>query len=87
MCLNAAMTPGEIIDALGGTNAVAELCEVSPSAVSQWRQDGIPKARLMFLHAVRPDIFGPAPGAQSEIRESNSELRDPRSDEKREACA
>lgn len=51
------MDANQIIDSLGGTSAVAELCDVTTGAVSQWRHDGIPKARLMFLRAVRPDIF------------------------------
>jgi hypothetical protein len=55
-----------IIDELGGTNAVAALCKVTKSAVSQWRTAGIPKARLMYLEAVRPDIFGPSPSALPE---------------------
>ena len=51
------MDAGKIIDSLGGTNAVAELCKVTPQAVSQWRDDGIPQARLMFLRLARPDVF------------------------------
>lgn len=51
------MDANKIIDALGGTCAVASLCEVGPSAVSQWRENGIPRARLMYLKAVRPDVF------------------------------
>jgi predicted transcriptional regulator len=50
-------THSKIIDALGGSSKVAELCEVTPSAVSQWREDGIPKARLMFLKLAKPDVF------------------------------
>ena len=46
-----------IIDALGGTGEVAKLCDVFPSAVSQWRTDGIPRARLMYLRVVRPEVF------------------------------
>lgn len=46
-----------LIDALGGTVVVARLCQVKPSAVSQWRRDGIPRARLMFLELARPDVF------------------------------
>lgn len=53
------MDPGILIDRLGGTNAVAALCEVTPQAVSQWREDGIPNARLMFLKLARPDAFSP----------------------------
>lgn len=51
------MDASKIIDALGGTNAVAELCEVTPQAVSQWREVGIPNARLMFLKLARPEVF------------------------------
>lgn len=51
------MTPSEIIDALGGTFRVAELCEVKPPSVSGWRKHGIPRARLMFLRVARPDAF------------------------------
>lgn len=51
------MNAGKIIDNLGGTNAVARLCEIQPASVSQWRSDGIPPARLMFLKLARPDVF------------------------------
>ena len=52
----------EIIDALGGTCAVARLCGgIKPPSVTKWRTNGIPQARLMFLKAVRPDVFGIAP--------------------------
>ena len=47
----------QIIDALGGTGAVAKLCEVTKGAVSQWRENGIPPARLMFIRLARPDVF------------------------------
>lgn len=50
--------PNKIIDLLGGTNAVAKLCEIKPGSVSDWRKYGIPKARLMFLKLIRPDVFG-----------------------------
>lgn len=46
-----------VIDKLGGTGATAKLCKTSPGAVSQWRKDGIPQARLMFLELARPDVF------------------------------
>lgn len=45
-----------IIDALGGTNAVAALCKCGASAVAQWRRNGIPDARMMYLRAVRRKI-------------------------------
>jgi len=51
------MDANEIIDAIGGTCAVAELCNVTTGAVSQWRTSGIPAARLMYLKVVRPEAF------------------------------
>lgn len=51
------MDSNHIIDSLGGTNEVARLCKVTAQAVSQWRTEGIPQARLMYLNAVRPDVF------------------------------
>jgi DNA-binding transcriptional regulator YdaS (Cro superfamily) len=58
------MTSDDIIKRLGGTAAVARLCECSPQAVSQWmgtdadgKQRSIPKARELHLKAIRPDAF------------------------------
>lgn len=51
------MNQNEIIDKLGGTAEVARLCQVKPPSVSQWRESGIPAARLMYLKAIRPDVF------------------------------
>lgn len=51
----------EIIDAAGGTFKVATLCEVSPPAVSAWRKNGIPKARLMYLRLAAPEAFSIKP--------------------------
>lgn len=50
-------TPGEIIDALGGTSKVAEMSDVTDSAVSQWRVNGIPKHQLKFLRLKSPHVF------------------------------
>lgn len=47
----------KIIELLGGCTKVAELCEITPSAVTQWRTNGIPKAQLKFLRLARPDVF------------------------------
>jgi len=56
------MTDSELIDKLGGPKKVADLLEVTPQAVSQWREKGIPRARKMYLRLVRPELFtGPAP--------------------------
>lgn len=43
----------QIIDALGGTGAVAELCDVKPAAVSQWRLRGIPATHFRWMKAKR----------------------------------
>lgn len=62
---NSGMDPNKIIDQLGGSLKVAQLCKVTVGAVSQWRRAGIPRARLMYLQAIRPDVFAepvdPAP--------------------------
>lgn len=55
------MDTNKIIDELGGTNAVARMCNVKPASVSQWRTDGIPQARLMYLQLLRPDLFEESP--------------------------
>ena len=54
---NDAMNATQIIDALGGTFEVAKLCQVKPPSVSEWRKEGIPPARLMYLKVIRPDVF------------------------------
>jgi len=59
------MISDNIIKRLGGTNEVARLCECTPQAVSQWigidpekqEQRTIPKSRVLFLKAIRPDAF------------------------------
>jgi hypothetical protein len=42
-----------IIDGLGGTGPVADLCRCSFAAVSQWRINGIPRSRIQFLRLAR----------------------------------
>jgi len=49
----------EIIDSLGGTNAVARLCEIRPASVSKWRTNGIPKGWMMFFKCQFPHLFNP----------------------------
>lgn len=58
------MSDSEIIDKLGGTGAVAELCKTRPAAVSQWRTSGIPDARRQYLELLRPDVFADANNLQ-----------------------
>lgn len=47
----------KIIDELGGTSVVAQLFGISDAAVSKWRREGIPKARLMYLELKYPKII------------------------------
>ena len=50
------MTDSELIDAAGGTGAVAKLCDIKPPSVSGWRHDGIPKAQRKFLALAKPEV-------------------------------
>lgn len=45
------------IDRLGGTVKVAQECEVTKGAVSQWKQNGIPKPHLKFLSLKYPKEY------------------------------
>ena len=45
------MKHSEIIDILGGTTKVAKICGISPAGVAQWRTNGVPQDKLMFLAA------------------------------------
>ena len=47
----------KIIDSFGGTLAVAQMFGITKGAVSQWRINGIPKASLMYLRLLRPDLI------------------------------
>lgn len=42
----------QVIDALGGTSAVARLIESPPSTVHSWRKIGIPASRLAHLRLI-----------------------------------
>ena len=67
--------PNVIIDRLGGTSAAADLCEVKPPSVSEWRHNGIPKQQLKFLKLARPDAFDESlwvPGTARRITEEPS---------------
>lgn len=58
-----------IIDAMGGSAAVARICRVKLPAVSQWRINGIPGYRKQYLATLRPDLFpeeSPAAAAQGQ---------------------
>ncbi len=63
------MDDSEIIDKLGGTSAVAEICKIKPPSVSEWRKNGIPDARRQFLELLRPDVFGEPSTDKREVAE------------------
>lgn len=48
-----------VIDRLGGTAAVARMFNIKQPSVSDWRKDGIPQARLMYLRLAHPEVFKP----------------------------
>jgi hypothetical protein len=56
-----------IVEALGGPAAVALLCKVTPQAVSQWKERGIPAARRQFLELLRPELFKPGGAHQRNV--------------------
>jgi len=45
------LTDTAIIGLLGGTGKVAQMCDVSPAAVSAWKTRGIPSDKYMILGA------------------------------------
>lgn len=47
----------KVIDSLGGTSAVARLCEIKVPSVSEWRHNGIPKPWKKFLMCKYPDLM------------------------------
>jgi predicted transcriptional regulator len=51
------LEPEEVIERLGGNARTAELCDITPGAVSQWLRNGIPKTQLKFIKLARPDVF------------------------------
>lgn len=51
------MDATKLIELLGGTTKVAEICDVTPGAVSQWKNNGIPKPWLRFFEIQHPEVF------------------------------
>jgi len=62
------INPDHIIDALGGTKAVATIFRIKPPSVSGWRKNGIPEARLDYLRVVYPHLFDSACADQQQNR-------------------
>ena len=48
---NGGMTDSELIDVLGGTNALARRLRVAAASVSEWRTNGIPSGRRIEMGA------------------------------------
>ena len=46
-----------VVERLGDTAEVARMFEVKMPSVSDWKKSGIPKARMMLIKAVRPDVL------------------------------
>jgi hypothetical protein len=55
------MTDAEIIEALGGTFAVARICKVQGPSVSEWKRKGIPPARRQLLALLYPNVVRDEP--------------------------
>ena len=60
------MNIDDLITKFGGTRKLAKLCDVPDPVVSGWRKRGIPKARLMYLKLMRPDLFEHVAGTEKE---------------------
>jgi|GEM_PF-1866215 len=65
----------ELINAIG-TAALMDMFQVSKGAISQWRKNGIPKARLMYLELRYPELF-----VASQKSKSSKQPRTKKSDE------
>ena len=60
----------DVIDRLGGTAAVARMCDIKPPSVSEWRRNGIPKPWLKFLRLARPDVLAEIDRAEPSSQEA-----------------
>jgi hypothetical protein len=50
----------KIIDELGGNSTVSSIFSISSQAVSKWRKQGIPPARMMYLKIAHPEVCAQA---------------------------
>ena len=48
-----------------GTVPLMAMFDISKGAISQWRSNGIPKARLMYLELSHPELFSGPPKSKS----------------------
>ncbi|MNY56268.1 hypothetical protein D3C86_1923270 [compost metagenome] len=47
----------QIIQALGGSTAVARLFKIAVPSVTKWKKQGIPRPRMMFLELAQPQAL------------------------------
>ncbi len=45
-----------LIQELGGVTKVANICKIATSSVCSWREQGCPRARLMYLKLAYPEL-------------------------------
>lgn len=57
-----------IIHDMGGNGAVAELCNITSGAVSQWLVTGIPEPRMQYFRALNPKLAKTWPLQPSELK-------------------
>jgi DNA-binding transcriptional regulator YdaS (Cro superfamily) len=72
----------KVVEKLGSQTALAELCNVTPQAVTKWRMSGFPPKQVRKIEAATgiaasklcPEVFGPAPAANAldRLRERKS---------------
>jgi len=55
----------KIIERLGGTVAVSEIFSIRPGAVSMWKKNGIPPARMMYIELAFPQVVPKKPGRKA----------------------
>lgn len=60
----------KIIQDMGGNGAVAELCNITSGAVSQWLSTGIPEYRMLFFRVKHPQLAERWPLQPSELRKN-----------------
>lgn len=46
-----------IVERLGGTTATAKLFGLRAPSITDWKEYGIPRSRMMYLEVARPDVL------------------------------
>ena len=67
------MDTENIINKLGGSSKVAQICEINVAAVSQWKKNGrIPKGWLRFFQSEYPLVFETEQARKGKLHDSSS---------------